>query len=293
MRHSQFAPFALRELTGTNLKQRVGVNSDHAFGVYAPPKFTQDAFARNAPAMFRLHTSLQCDCTSRQQSGNRAASISQAHVCIVSNRRTQSSKEKRSTSIPFHKYRSHFTNSTPPPPLPDLHIGLHEMAHAPRLLLVMLLLFAVSPAPSLAAKFVVGDREHWAPNVNYTAWADQHQFHVGDWLDFEYEKDRYDVVQVNETAYAACDDGGAILRYSRGRNFAFHLNRTGRFYFICSRGYCWGGMKVSVLVQPPASLPPAVAPSHASRVRAAATVWGAALAASLGAAVLGSLPFPM
>jgi len=86
--------------------------------------------------------------------------------------------------------------------------------------------------------------------------------------EFDYEKDRYDVVQVNETAYATCDGSSPILSYSRGRNFVFRLNTTGRLYFICSRGYCWNGMKVSVLVRP-APPPPAAAPStsHASRAR--------------------------
>lgn len=38
-------------------------------------------------------------------------------------------------------------------------------------------------APSLAESFVVGGRKHrWAPDINYTDWADQNQFHVGDWL---------------------------------------------------------------------------------------------------------------
>ncbi|RCV27489.1 hypothetical protein SETIT_5G328600v2 [Setaria italica] len=163
------------------------------------------------------------------------------------------------------------------------------MATPPRLLVVVLLLLATAPALSVAAKLVVGDRKRWAPNVNYTDWADRHEFYVGDWLDFEYEKDRYDVVQVNETAYARCDGSSPILSYSRGHNFPFQLNRTGRFYFICSRGYCWNGMKVSVLVQP-APLPPAMAPSsHASRARAAAGVWRwVGLAALL---LLGSLPF--
>ncbi|CAD6229725.1 unnamed protein product [Miscanthus lutarioriparius] len=170
------------------------------------------------------------------------------------------------------------------------------MATATLLLLVVLLLFAATPAPSLAESFVVGGRKHrWAPNINYTDWADQNQFHVGDWLEFRYEKGQYDVVQVNETAYAACDASSPILSYSRGHNFVFRLNQTGRFYFICSRGYCWNGMKVSVLVQPPPASPPpvvALAP-HASSASAGAApgVWSAALAALLGWAVVSPLPF--
>nr|CAB3474350.1 unnamed protein product [Digitaria exilis] len=165
------------------------------------------------------------------------------------------------------------------------------MATSPRLLVVALFLLATAPALSVAAKIYVGDGKRWAPNVNYTDWADRHEFHVGDWLEFDYEKDRYDVVQVNETAYDKCDGSSPILSYSRGRSFVFRLNHTGRFYFICSRGYCWNGMKASVLVHPAPLPPPAKAPSssHASRARAVAGVWrwAAALTVLLGASVLG------
>lgn len=50
------------------------------------------------------------------------------------------------------------------------------------LLATFLLLLAAAPAPSAAEKFVVGDKQNWAPNVNYTTWPDQYRFHVGDWL---------------------------------------------------------------------------------------------------------------
>jgi hypothetical protein len=55
------------------------------------------------------------------------------------------------------------------------------MAPALSLLLVTLL-FAVASAPSLATKIDVGGKQRWAPNVNYTTWANQQQFYVGDWL---------------------------------------------------------------------------------------------------------------
>ncbi|CAO2166503.1 unnamed protein product [Urochloa humidicola] len=160
------------------------------------------------------------------------------------------------------------------------------MATSPRLLLLVTFLLATAPALSAAVRYYVGDRSRWAPNVNYTDWANRHEFHVADWLDFTYKKDMYDVVQVpNETAYNNCDSSSPIVSYSRGHNFVFQLNHTGRLYFICSRGFCFNGMKVSVLVQP-APLPPAMPPSssHASRVRAAAGAWRwAALTAMVGA----------
>ena len=115
-------------------------------------------------------------------------------------------------------------------------------------------------------------------------------------VEFNYQKGMYDVVQVaDEAAYDKCDPSNPVVSYDRGRNFVIQLNHTGRYYFICSRGYCWGGMKVTVLVEPtPAPPPAAVAPSPngaSSSARAAAGVpWALAAATSLSAAVLG-LPF--
>jgi hypothetical protein len=112
--------------------------------------------------------------------------------------------------------------------------------------------------------------------------------------EFNYQKGMYDVVQVaDEAAYDKCDPSNPVVSYDRGRNFVIQLNHTGRYYFICSRGYCWGGMKVTVLVEPrPAPPPAAVAPSSSNGASSAAGVpWAlAAAAASLCAAVLG-LPF--
>jgi hypothetical protein len=107
----------------------------------------------------------------------------------------------------------------------------------------------------------------------------------------------YDVVQVaDEAAYQKCDPSNPVVRYDRGRNYVIQLTRTGRYYFICSRGYCWNGMKVTVLVEPrPAPPPSAIAPSASGADASAAGLssWAlaaAAAAALLSAAVLG-LPF--
>jgi hypothetical protein len=111
--------------------------------------------------------------------------------------------------------------------------------------------------------------------------------------DFVYQKDMYDVVQVSdEAAYAACNDSAAVLRYSKGTNYVFQLNCTGRFYFICSRGYCWNGMKVSVLVLPASAQPPVTPPSHhASRAFSSPTRAEAGVLLAALAALMASLPF--
>ncbi|XP_074561015.1 early nodulin-like protein 19 [Curcuma longa] len=129
---------------------------------------------------------------------------------------------------------------------------------ARKLLLLCFLFLSVRWLAS-ADRFSVGDSQAWNPNVNYTAWVDKHKpFHVGDWLVFYYQPGMADVVQVDEAGYNKCDASVSISNYSKGRSYAFQLNHTGEYYFICSRGFCYGGMRLAIVAQPlpPPSPPP-------------------------------------
>ncbi|KAH0454929.1 hypothetical protein IEQ34_016853 [Dendrobium chrysotoxum] len=150
-----------------------------------------------------------------------------------------------------------------------------------------LLLFSVLLLLSSASanKYNVGDEKGWNPGVNYTLWVNKHRpFHVGDWLVFYYQSGMANVVQVDETAYDKCDASHPISNYSKGRSYAFELNQTKRYYFICSYGYCYQGMKVSVLAHPlpPPSPPPSGDHSAASRTGiVSSSIAGLAMAAIL------------
>ncbi|WOL10460.1 lamin-like protein [Canna indica] len=125
--------------------------------------------------------------------------------------------------------------------------------------LLILSIFLSSQQLASADKFTVGDSQAWNPNVNYTVWVEKHKpFHVGDWLVFYYQTGMVDVVQVDEAGYNKCDASNPISNYSKGRSYAFQLNHTGRYYFICSRGYCYGGMRLAIVAEalPPPSPPP-------------------------------------
>lgn len=106
---------------------------------------------------------------------------------------------------------------------------------------------------------------------------------------FYYTAGQADVVQVDEVGYNKCDATNAIYNYSKGRSFAFQLNETKTYYFICSYGYCFGGMRLAIKAEklPPPSPPPsasdqssaiaAFARSHAVVVYAAVAVLAALL----------------
>ncbi|XP_030517225.2 lamin-like protein [Rhodamnia argentea] len=109
----------------------------------------------------------------------------------------------------------------------------------------------------------VGGRSGWIEHANYTEWSSRESFLVRDWLYFVFNKQMYDVLEVNETSYETCNSQGFISNVTRGGRDVFQLKEAKTYYFICSRGYCWGGMKltVNVVVASPA---PAPSPSRAA-----------------------------
>ncbi|KAK6127867.1 hypothetical protein DH2020_038375 [Rehmannia glutinosa] len=132
----------------------------------------------------------------------------------------------------------------------------------------VLLLFLLSSA--VATDHIVGANKGWNPGINYTLWANNHTFYVGDLISFRYQKTQYNVFQVNKTGYDNCTIEGATGNWSSGKDFIL-LDKAKRYYFICGTGGCFNGMKVSVLVHP---LPPpprsSMAAEHSSRDSAAA-----------------------
>ncbi|RLN17550.1 blue copper protein precursor [Panicum miliaceum] len=151
--------------------------------------------------------------------------------------------------------------------------------------LLVLAACAALPSGTAANKISI----NWKPNTNYSDWVTQHSpFYKDDWLVFYYTAGQADVVQVDEAGYNKCDASNAIYNYSKGRSFAFQLNETKTYYFICSYGYCFGGMRLAIKTEklPPPSPPPsashrsaaaAFARSHAAGIYVAVAVLAALL----------------
>ncbi|XP_043705062.1 lamin-like protein [Telopea speciosissima] len=111
-------------------------------------------------------------------------------------------------------------------------------------------------------RIMVGGAQMWNPNVNYTKWSANQHFYVGYWLYFVYDKRYYSVLEVNKTGYERCSTDHLIGNFTggAGRDVVL-LNESRPYYFITGGGYCWNGMKLSVLVEenPPV---PALAPTN-------------------------------
>ncbi|KAL5197605.1 hypothetical protein ABZP36_001117 [Zizania latifolia] len=138
------------------------------------------------------------------------------------------------------------------PAIGDMYCHRRRMVPA---LLVVVVVAALLPAAVVATNYTVGDEKGWNPDVDYTAWVKKHRpFYKGDWLPaslvertvFEYQNGRSDVVQVDEVGYDNCDKASAISSYSKGHSYAFQLKEAKDYFFICSYGYCYNGMKLAV-----------------------------------------------
>ncbi|KAJ8536168.1 hypothetical protein K7X08_034569 [Anisodus acutangulus] len=134
--------------------------------------------------------------------------------------------------------------------------------------LFFLLLAAVATTVN-ATDHIVGANKGWNPGINYTLWANNQTFYVGDYISFRYQKSQYNVFLVNQTGYDNCTIDDAFGNWISGKDFIM-LNKTQRYYFICGTGGCMNGMKVSVVVHPLPSPPmSAVAAEHPSEKSAA------------------------
>ncbi|XP_038993295.1 lamin-like protein [Hibiscus syriacus] len=122
-----------------------------------------------------------------------------------------------------------------------------------------------------ATDHIVGANKGWNPGINYTLWANNQTFYVGDFISFRYQKTQYNVFEVNRTGYDNCTTEGALGNWSNGKDFIL-LNKSLSqwYYFICGNGQCFNGMKVSVFVQPLPSPTASPVPHHASNSTSAA-----------------------
>ncbi|KAL4566034.1 hypothetical protein LXL04_030143 [Taraxacum kok-saghyz] len=96
-----------------------------------------------------------------------------------------------------------------------------------------------------AKVYTVGDLNGWTMSVDYTAWASDKTFLVGDSLVFNYASS-HTVDEVSSDDYTACTVGNSIASYNSGTT-TIALNTTGSHNFICGiAGHCNAGMKLTV-----------------------------------------------
>ncbi|KAJ7514365.1 hypothetical protein O6H91_23G041100 [Diphasiastrum complanatum] len=115
---------------------------------------------------------------------------------------------------------------------------------------------------AMAATYTVGGTPGWDLNVvNYTNWAAQNTFKVGDTLVFKYSPGLHTVLQVSEANYKACNLTTPLKSYQSGDDTVALTDAT-THYFICGvPSHCSLGMGVAIAVS--GGTTPSSAPSPA------------------------------
>ncbi|XP_029126142.1 mavicyanin [Cajanus cajan] len=134
------------------------------------------------------------------------------------------------------------------------------MAPSPLIMLVAIATIFL-PSIAMAKEFVVGDSHGWTLDFNYSAWAADKTFQVGDTLIFRYAVGEHNVFKVNGTLFQSCTVPPASEALSTGSDHIV-LATPGRKWYICGvEGHCNAGQKLVITVQQPQTLPPTPSPA--------------------------------
>ncbi|RID80312.1 hypothetical protein BRARA_A02982 [Brassica rapa] len=94
---------------------------------------------------------------------------------------------------------------------------------------------------SEGSNHIVGDSSGWELYTNYTNRTQGREFHVGDVLVLNYNRDQHNVMQVNSTAYVYCGRDNYISLFNKG-NDSIVISEVGEHWFICAvDGHCENG----------------------------------------------------
>ncbi|XP_047977740.1 blue copper protein-like [Salvia hispanica] len=96
-----------------------------------------------------------------------------------------------------------------------------------------------------ATVYTVGDTSGWSVGSDYTTWAADKTFKVGDTLVFNYASG-HTLDEVSKNDYESCTTGNSITSDSSGAT-SITLKTAGTHYYICGiPGHCSGGMKLAI-----------------------------------------------
>ncbi|XP_057437744.1 blue copper protein 1a-like [Lotus japonicus] len=126
--------------------------------------------------------------------------------------------------------------------------------------------FAVSmilvSSVAMATDHIVGDDDGWTLDFDYTQWAQDRVFRVGDNLVFIYDNISHNVFKVNGTMFKDCTNPPANEALSSGHDI-IPLKTGGRKWYICGvDDHCAREMKLVINVQGEGSPSPAPSPAH-------------------------------
>ncbi|MCO5610250.1 hypothetical protein L7F22_064486 [Adiantum nelumboides] len=125
-------------------------------------------------------------------------------------------------------------------------VGCHHVLFSAALLCIFIWLPPNCRGANAGKEYTVGDSSGWNTGVDYSSWASQHTFHIGDSLKFTYATGVHTVQQVAAADYKGCNSANAIMSGTSGTT-TVKLDKAQTYYFICGApGHCEGGMQLSV-----------------------------------------------
>lgn len=141
------------------------------------------------------------------------------------------------------------------------------MAHLHEFQLVLSIVVVALLSPSLATVYTVGGPGGWTTplraKVNYTEWAANTPFKVGDSLEFNYVYKAHTVLEVIRSDFRYCNKSSPIESFDNmsGKTVVV-LSKPGNYYFIDGVGtHCEEGQKFQAKVTGEALADTAAGPS--------------------------------
>ncbi|WCJ43593.1 Blue copper protein [Euphorbia peplus] len=128
---------------------------------------------------------------------------------------------------------------------------------------IFAILAVVLPAVAMATEYIVGEGEGWTVGPNYTEWAADKVFYVGDTLVFQYQSP-HNVYKVDGVGFKDCASSGTLLNSG---NDTITLAKPGKKWYICGYSdHCSRGQKlvINVVSNGPMPSPGPASPSSGS-----------------------------
>eukprot|EP00250_Pteridium_aquilinum_P010523 c19449_g1_i1 orf=136-681(+) len=149
----------------------------------------------------------------------------------------------------------------------------------------------------LATVYTVGGPAGWTTpsraKVNYTEWAANTPFKVGDSLEFNYVYKAHTVLEVIRSDYRYCNKTSPILSFdaTTGKTVV-ELSKPGNYYFIdgvgehCAEGQKFQAKVSGVLAEAPSSDQPSASPTIPPATAAASTLSSTSILIMLSASFI-------
>ncbi|RDX91672.1 Uclacyanin 1, partial [Mucuna pruriens] len=116
---------------------------------------------------------------------------------------------------------------------------------------------------AMATDYVVGGDDHgWTLGYNYTAWAQDKVFHVGDNLVFNYDNSKHNVVKVSGAQFENCSFTSDNDVLSSGKDIVT-LKVEGKKWYVCGKAKHCADHQMKLVINVEA-VAPAPAPTSAA-----------------------------